>query len=137
MTGRPGPSSVWILCFLLHVISVSGSGRLRPIPDLPTVNFSRLGDLNLGVVLSIHRFEKEALCSNVTTNLDVLQRLEAIVFAVEEINNRSDLLPNAKLGFIVVDACYKELTTLARTLHFIQTTSNSYPVSCHRQQLFR
>jgi len=113
----------------------AGSGRLRPIPDLPTVNFSRLGDLSLGVVLSIHRFEKEALCSNVTTDLDVLQRLESTVFAVEEINNRSDLLPNVTLGFIIVDACYKELTSLARTLHFVQTESSSSSVSGHRQQL--
>ena len=113
----------------------SQSTLIRPIPGLPSVNFSRPGDLIIGVVLSLHSYDKDVLCSDVVRKLDALQRLESIVFAVEEINNRSDLLPNVTLGFTILDDCSNEQTALARALHFIQDTSNSSAVSDYKQKL--
>ena len=132
MTGRSGLSLMRLIGFLLYFISLSRGGRIRPVPDLPRVNFSQPGDLNLGVVLSLHTRAGDALCSNRTRGLYVLQRLEAIAFAVEEINNRSDLLPNVKLGFIALDDCLSKAAARARGLHFIQSASNSSTVSDYK-----
>lgn len=108
---------------MLNVIRVSPQSNLiRPIPGMTHVNFSRRGDLNLGVLLSLHRYDKDALCGKTPRALHALAHLEAVVFAVEEINNRSDILPNVSLGFIILDCCNNELAALARAFHFIQDT---------------
>ena len=134
MTERSSSSPMWLLCFLLHIIAVSRGGQLRPIPGLPTVNFSQLGDLNLGLVLKLHNYARGVFCSNVTANLVALQKLEAFAFAVDEINNRSDILPNVTLGFVAVDDCGHPKTARARALHFIQC-ENCSTVSGYKQQV--
>ena len=125
---------MWLLCFLLHIIAVSRGGQLRPIPGLPTVNFSQLGDLNLGLVLRLHKYTRNAFCGNGTAGLTYLQKLEAFAFAVDEINNRSDILPNVTLGFVAVDDCGNSRTARARALHFIQC-ENCSTVSGYKQQV--
>ena len=134
MTGRRSSSRLWLLCFLLHIIAVSRGGILRSIPGLPTIYFIQPGDINLGLVTTIHRFQENTLCGPKIRELGALQRLEGVVFAVDEINNRSDILPSVTLGFVVVDDCYNIQTTQARALHFIQC-ANPYPVSGYKQQV--
>ena len=128
MTGRRSSSRWWLLCFLLHIIAVSRGGILRSIPGLPTIYFIQPGDINLGLVTTMHRFQENTLCGPKIRELGALQRLEGVVFAVDEINNRSDILPSVTLGFVVVDDCYNIQTAQARALHFIQC-ANPYPVS--------
>ena len=124
---------MWLLCFLLHLIAVSRGGILRPIPGLPTVNFSQLGDLNVGLVLQLHKFSKN-FCGKDAKGLASLQKLEAFAFAVDEINNRSDILPNVTLGFVGIDDCGHPKTARARALHFIQC-KNCSTVSGYKQQV--
>ena len=39
--------------------------------------------------------------------------------AIREVNNRTDVLQNVTLGFVMFDDCYKDVTALAQALHFI------------------
>lgn len=106
-----------LLLFLLWTLSsvgVAHGGGIRSVPELPWVNFTQPGDLTLGVIMSLHAYNATHLCSNKIRELGALQRLEAIVFAVEEINRRQDILPNITLGFTIVDDCNNQLTALAR-----------------------
>nr|QVK45749.1 G protein-coupled receptor [Proales similis] len=48
-----------------------------------------------------------------------IQRLEAMLFAIDLINNRSDLLPNLKLGTKIYDTCDRDTIALDRTIKFI------------------
>ncbi|XP_041364237.1 metabotropic glutamate receptor 3-like [Gigantopelta aegis] len=60
------------------------------------------------------------LSSTELRELGALQRVEAMAFTVNEINRRQDILPNVKLGFVIMDDCSKDTTALIRSLHFIQ-----------------
>ena len=43
-----------------------------------------------------------------------------MVYAVQEINNDTTVLPNVTLGFAIVDDCNKDTTAMTRALQFIQ-----------------
>ncbi|KAK2847340.1 hypothetical protein Q5P01_010339 [Channa striata] len=42
--------------------------------------------------------------------------LQAMIFAVEEINNNTDFLPNFRLGYLAADTCLAESTTLSAAM---------------------
>uniref|UniRef100_A0A674BVV2 Extracellular calcium-sensing receptor-like n=1 Tax=Salmo trutta TaxID=8032 RepID=A0A674BVV2_SALTR len=102
----------------LH-LSASASGlesvrcRLQGTPRPP--GFSQDGDFVIGGVFSIHNYMHTVDHSytslpeplQCTGSLDSreLRFSRALVFAVEEINNSSDLLPGVTLGYQVHDSC--------------------------------
>ncbi|XP_070982287.1 extracellular calcium-sensing receptor-like [Oncorhynchus clarkii lewisi] len=104
---------------LLSFASVSASGlesvrcRLQGTPRPPA--FSQDGDFVIGGVFSVHNYMHTVDHSytsmpeplQCTGSLDSreLRFSRAMVFAVEEINNSSELLPGVKLGYQVHDSC--------------------------------
>ena len=46
-----------------------------------------------------------------------LHKMEAIVFALEEVNNRSDILPGINLGFDIYDTCAERLLAVKQALN--------------------
>ncbi|XP_066566560.1 extracellular calcium-sensing receptor-like [Amia ocellicauda] len=80
--------------------------------DLP--QFSKEGDIIIGGVFSLHvnpiivnqEFKANPgriKCEGVRPI--ELQYPQTIIFAIEEINNRSDILPNVSLGYKIYDSC--------------------------------
>uniref|UniRef100_A0A8C4RVX6 Extracellular calcium-sensing receptor-like n=1 Tax=Erpetoichthys calabaricus TaxID=27687 RepID=A0A8C4RVX6_ERPCA len=67
-------------------------------PDIPLL--SKTGDFMLGGVFTLHN---NIIASKPT--LQGYQFAEAMIFAIEEINNRTDILPNVSLGYKIYDAC--------------------------------
>ena len=74
----------------------------------------------MGVLIPVHHYNLTGLCSRDIRGLGLLQRMEAIAFTVREINQRSDLLPNHTIGFVMFDNCYNDITALAHSLCFIE-----------------
>ncbi|XP_069053670.1 extracellular calcium-sensing receptor-like [Lepisosteus oculatus] len=76
--------------------------------------FSKDGDITIGGIFSIH---KNPVVVNPTFKVNpghiiceslnpvVLQDAQTMIFAIEEINNRSDILPNVSLGYKIYDSC--------------------------------
>ena len=95
------------------------------IPDLPTASYRVPGDFNIGVILPVHKYCLDDFCHQRVRDLGMLQRIEAVAFAVREINERQDILPGHTLGFIMYDDCYKDITALGQALHFIEHDSNT------------
>ncbi|XP_043218072.1 metabotropic glutamate receptor-like [Amphibalanus amphitrite] len=62
------------------------------------------GDLVLGGLFPVHEKGDSTPCSTKLSGSG-LQQLEAMLFAVDQINNDSDLLPNTSLGVHIVDTC--------------------------------
>ena len=54
------------------------------------------------------------LCAKIQT-----LKFQVFRYAINEINQKEDLLPNITLGFIIMDDCFRDLTALARSLTFI------------------
>ncbi|KAK6187278.1 hypothetical protein SNE40_005342 [Patella caerulea] len=93
--------------------------------NLPQVAFISPGDYTIGGILSVHFSSPDKMCSDRIREFAVYQKLESIAFAVDEINQRNDLLPNRTLGFVILDDCSKTTSSLTRALHFVQTHSPS------------
>ncbi|PWA22108.1 hypothetical protein CCH79_00010358 [Gambusia affinis] len=77
--------------------------------------FSKDGDFVIGGIFSIH-FQLYTVIYNYTTkpepprctgslNSRVLRFSRAMIFAIEEINNSSQLLPGVRLGYQIYDSC--------------------------------
>ncbi|XP_018425898.1 PREDICTED: vomeronasal type-2 receptor 116-like [Nanorana parkeri] len=63
-----------------------------------------------------------------------LRHLLAFIFAIEEINNRTDLLPNITLGFQVYDTCNREHEAVQSVLDVLSGSEDPIPnVDCHKK----
>ncbi|KAH9523699.1 Metabotropic glutamate receptor 1 [Bulinus truncatus] len=97
------------------------------IPGLSQEAYVKIGDLNLGTFLGIY-----TSTSSITFKCDVfvitevtLQKMEAIAYVVELINNNTSILPNVILGFVVLDDCGHPNTVLAQSLLFLPNGRDS------------
>uniref|UniRef100_A0A3Q2R395 Extracellular calcium-sensing receptor-like n=1 Tax=Fundulus heteroclitus TaxID=8078 RepID=A0A3Q2R395_FUNHE len=77
---------------------------LQGTPRSPV--FSADGDFIIGGVFSIH-YQLYTVIYNYTMNIDAreLRFSRSMIFAIEEINKRPDLLPSIKLGYQIYDSC--------------------------------
>ncbi|XP_059187089.1 extracellular calcium-sensing receptor-like [Centropristis striata] len=110
------PEQGWALLQLLLVASFSQAKepvcRRRGDPEYP--HLSKDGDIMLGGIFSFHSSwkERQDTYTHKPTPLQCtsfssrgFQYTQAMFFAIEEINNSSDLLPGISLGYKIYDAC--------------------------------
>nr|KAG5710178.1 hypothetical protein BaRGS_006697 [Batillaria attramentaria] len=100
------PMIVTLLAALLSTSCVNAED-IRTVEGLPMTFYAQDGD----VVIELRE-------------LTSLQKTQAFVFAVEQINKNPAILPNLTLGFAIADDCSKDTTAMARALHFVQTRLN-------------
>ena len=105
-----------VICFPIEHILCSNIY----VPELPEVHYLQLGDFNIGVLVAVHEYSTKGFCGKKIADFSTMQRIEAIKAAIDEVNSRSDILPDSRLGFVMYDDCYKGVTALAQTLHFIE-----------------
>ncbi|XP_005103969.1 metabotropic glutamate receptor 3 [Aplysia californica] len=65
------------------------------------------------------------VCSDTIQGYQSLEDVAAILFALEQINNRTDILPNITLGVYILDDCSSESMALARSLQFMPAASGA------------
>lgn len=58
-----------------------------------------------------------------------MQRMEAMLYAIDEINNRTDLLPNITLGATVIDSCSSDTYALEQSMEFVRSYMNQVSIS--------
>ncbi|KAM8769872.1 extracellular calcium-sensing receptor-like [Acanthopagrus schlegelii] len=110
------PEQGWALLQLLLVVSASQAEepvcKLRGDPENPQL--SKDGDIMLGGIFSFHSSWKDRQetymhkplplqCTSL--NFRGFQFAQAMLFALEEINNSTELLPGISLGYKIYDAC--------------------------------
>lgn len=66
-----------------------------------------------------------------------MQRLEAMLLAIDEINSNPDLLPNVTLGALVIDSCSSDTYALEQSMEFVRSYMNqvTYPVLLSSMEL--
>lgn len=100
----------------------------REIFNLSRRHYQQEGDINFGVILSMTGSGPHMLCKpTVKPTLSSIMTAEAYVFAIETINNNTNLLPDIKLGFHMLDDCNKQSVALVQALNFVPGTDGADP----------
>uniref|UniRef100_A0A8C5HU22 Extracellular calcium-sensing receptor-like n=1 Tax=Gouania willdenowi TaxID=441366 RepID=A0A8C5HU22_GOUWI len=104
-----------LICTILHLFFLALRGEKPVCQTYGTKEisqFSKEGDINIGGIFSFHQ-NPVNLTSNTLHILSPLFRLDpgelqyayTMMFAIEEINNSSELLPGVSLGYRIFDSC--------------------------------
>ncbi|KAM6174119.1 taste receptor type 1 member 2 [Erethizon dorsatum] len=122
--------TLWALFFLLQILA-------GPAEKAENFDFFLPGDYLLGGLFTLHANAKG------TSHLTILQvpkceeydmkvlgynLMQAMRFAVEEINNQSSLLPGVQLGYEIVDSCY-QTNNVQPVLYFLAQTDYFLPIN--------
>ena len=83
-------------------ITVLGD-RLPSVDEAACVSLSHPGDVTIGGIFPVH-FSGNG-CEGVPS-MWTLQLIEAMKYAIQDINQRDDILPNVKLGWDIRDDCF-------------------------------
>ena len=119
--GGPGPLSLLLLCVAL----------LPPAPQgLPVTGYSTEakrgvaveGELMIGGLFPVHQKGDGAEdCGKINAQRGI-QRLEAMLLALDHINQDPLLLPGLRLGAHILDTCSKDTYALEQSLEFVRAS---------------
>lgn len=88
------------------------------------------GDIILGGIFPMHEHRQnnpEYPCGAVKEEKGI-QRLEAMLYAIDLINADPELLPNTSLGVLIIDSCSSDTYALEQSMEFVRYYMNQ--VSC-------
>ncbi|KAM4590237.1 extracellular calcium-sensing receptor-like [Fundulus diaphanus] len=103
---------------------------------------SKKGDIIIGGAFSLHsQISKPLLswtgspeplmCSRI--NLREFRFAQTMIFAIEEINNRSSLLPNVSVGYKIFDSCASTLPTTRAGMGLMNGEERTFGKNCSGQ----
>lgn len=101
--------------------------QLDPPRKLIRIN----GDIILGGIFPMHEQisgRTDAPCGAVKEEKG-MQRLEAMLYAIDEINADADLLPNVTLGALIIDSCSSDTYALEQSMEFVRSYMNQVSLS--------
>ncbi|XP_028814404.1 metabotropic glutamate receptor 3 [Denticeps clupeoides] len=104
------------------LLVVFGMGVLPSQGDSPRREIKIDGDLVLGGLFPIH--EKGMgidECGRINEDRGI-QRLEAMLFAIDRINEDMTLLPGVRLGVHILDTCSRDTYALEQALEFVRAS---------------
>uniref|UniRef100_A0A1A9Z264 G-protein coupled receptors family 3 profile domain-containing protein n=1 Tax=Glossina pallidipes TaxID=7398 RepID=A0A1A9Z264_GLOPL len=81
------------------------------------------GDIILGGLFPVHEKGENSPCGEKVYNRGV-QRLEAMLYAIDRINHDQNILPNITLGVHILDTCSRETYALNQSLQFVRASLN-------------
>ncbi|XP_048512295.1 metabotropic glutamate receptor isoform X2 [Athalia rosae] len=85
------------------------------------------GDIVLGGLFPVHE-KGGSSCGPKVYNRGV-QRLEAMLFAVDQINRQHDILPGIAIGVHILDTCSRDTYALNQSLHFVRASLSNLDIS--------
>ncbi|XP_038071136.1 metabotropic glutamate receptor 4-like [Patiria miniata] len=85
------------------------------VPSGVLVNYTRPGDFIIGGIFPLHQ---DNTC-RAGMRSHILERVQTMVYALEEINANDDILPNVTLGFDIRESCYMEDAALWSALSIL------------------
>ncbi|GAB1869692.1 Metabotropic glutamate receptor [Camponotus japonicus] len=86
------------------------------------------GDIVLGGLFPVHEKGGGTACGPNIYHRGV-QRLEAMLFAVDEINRKDKVLPGVTLGVHILDTCGRDTYALNQSLHFVRASLSNIDIS--------
>jgi hypothetical protein len=96
-----------------------------------TERYGRLsGDVILGGLFPVHEYGSPREPCGAISHFRGIQRLEAMLFAIDQINNDKHLLPGIKLGTLILDTCSDDNYALEQSLRFVRSRLASGTCTC-------
>jgi len=89
------------------------------------------GDIVIGGLFPVHRKVTAGGCGDIQKDRGI-QRLEAMLFAVDHINRNRSLLAGIRLGAHVLDTCSHETYALDQSLDYVRASLNIFDPSMFR-----
>ncbi|XP_054745960.1 metabotropic glutamate receptor-like [Anastrepha obliqua] len=86
------------------------------------------GDIILGGLFPVHEKGEGAPCGPRIYNRGV-HRLEAMLYAIDRVNNDTSLLPDITLGVHILDTCSRDTYALNQSLQFVRSSLNNLDTS--------
>ena len=109
-----------LICLLwIHICFISSVS----IPDQACTAYIRHGDFNIGGLFSFHS-SFDDVC-DVGINYWSVYLAEMMVFAINRVNQRSDILPNITMGFEIRDDCVSEDVSLWGALSLVNEPNDA------------
>ncbi|CAL8353741.1 glutamate receptor, metabotropic 2b [Gadus morhua] len=119
---RPAHHLPLLLLLLLQLLAPG----VRPSVPRPAVAAKREiildGDLVIGGLFPVHeKGNRTEDCGKINEERGI-QRLEAMLLALDEINSNTRILPGLKLGAHILDTCSKDTYALEQSLEFVRAS---------------
>src|SRR6218665_2471700 len=104
---------------LIYILLINSDFRCFGSTELPGIKdrnvkamLARPGDINIGLVIHVTAYNATSQqCGTFPTPFGCSQ-VEMAIYVTNQINRRSDLLPNITLGFVMVDGCSNDMKSL-------------------------
>ncbi|KAH8323927.1 hypothetical protein KR074_003157, partial [Drosophila pseudoananassae] len=93
-----------------------------------TVSVFIPGDIILGGLFPVHEKGDVSPCGPKVYNRGV-QRLEAMLYAIDRVNNDTNILPGITLGVHILDTCSRDTYALNQSLQFVRSSLNNLDTS--------
>ena len=105
------------------VLTKDGGTRISGIQDLEDK------DIILGGLLRVHKSDGSGKCGDIFLDKS-LENLEAVLFAIDLVNNDPSVLPNITLGYDIRDTCVSENIALDECVDFVFSSCHLELESC-------
>ncbi|XP_011703241.1 PREDICTED: metabotropic glutamate receptor 8-like [Wasmannia auropunctata] len=113
----------WIWCFLITSECYNAKNKGEDGSKLIRID----GDIILGGIFPMHEQVAGSIgqspCGAVKEEKGI-QRLEAMLYVLDQINNDTDLLPNTTLGALILDSCSSDTYALDQSMEFVRSYMN-------------
>ncbi|XP_036142893.1 metabotropic glutamate receptor isoform X2 [Monomorium pharaonis] len=87
------------------------------------------GDIVLGGLFPVHEKGVGPVACGPNIYHRGVQRLEAMLFAVDQINEQDEILPGVTLGVHILDTCGRDTYALNQSLHFVRASLSNIDIS--------
>ena len=94
----------------------------RTLGFVSSVNYTRPGDIIIGGLFPLHTYDESSATCGTIRSINSLKKVEAMVYAVDRINQDEYLLPNITIGFEIYDTCGYDSKALQTSLNFIPSS---------------
>ena len=119
-----------IRCYISFIGFLIIYGSIAELPDPYTIIGEQTGDLSLGGLMAMH--DTYDIYSEKCKNYYLLNilRAQAIVYAVDTINQDATVLPNITLGYEIRDTCLSRMVALRQSINYFYADRNEKQRSC-------
>ncbi|XP_061894278.1 metabotropic glutamate receptor 4-like isoform X1 [Entelurus aequoreus] len=118
---QSSPRRALLLLLLLHGSLEASQAAKAKGPGHTHLNSIRIdGDISLGGLFPVHARGHDGKPCGELKKEKGIHRLEAMLFALDRINNDNNLLPNITLGARILDTCSRDTHALEQSLTFVQ-----------------